>query len=85
MKIDKLPTGTKLIWDVKTELFNAEIGKNEYVHYYYPCTVGEQDRSRQRHRTMIYSPSNRNWMSPEQEYLRLPTEEELTSLQWPDI
>lgn len=73
MRLDNLKPETKLMWDSGNHV--------------YPALVGHKDKWRKL--VMVYagnSSSSRGWwMGYEEEYLRLPTEHELKTLQWPEM
>lgn len=78
MKIDKLTFGTKLMWDADP------IGDwyNNGQRIVYPATVC--DHHPRNDLVRIKTPGNTSWMGPESDKLRLPTEEELKTLKWPE-
>lgn len=76
MLIKNLAPGTKLMWDAP-----GSPGINNGEPIIYPAIVTEKHH--QFPWVKIKSGSVSNWMGPEQDYLRLPTEEELKSLTWP--
>jgi len=83
MRISNLPAGTKLMWDA------PPIGDwyNGGRRITYPATIGEKhgaSRSPQNGWVKVYTSGNSSWMGPEEEHLRLPTEEELKTLTWPE-
>lgn len=77
MKIDKLPIGTKLMWDTE-----STIGGGKYI---YPAIITMYHIQPHPLKVKIKTKLTSSWMSEECEYLRYPTEEELNSLQWPEI
>ena len=86
MRIDNLKEGTQLMWDSKSN--NPITGKP----IIYPATVGirhpEYNDSRgDRKWVKIHTPNNKQWMGPEEEHLRYPTEEELIKYNklWPKV
>jgi len=76
MKIAHLRPGTKLMWDAESSL--ATGGR-----YQYPALVGEKHWERPW--VKIITAGNKSWMGPEEENLRLPTEQELLTLTWPEF
>ena len=76
MKVNKLPVGTKLMWDARVS--NLDVFDNSLV---YPAIVIEQHHNKQW--VKIKTTNNASWVGPYQDYLRLPTQEELDTLTWP--
>ena len=76
MNIRNLKPGTKLMWDPQSCYPDTDIP------ILYPATVGEKHTDNKK-LVMILTGSSRNWMGPEQGYLRLPNEQELKFLIWP--
>lgn len=87
MIISKLPVGTKLMWDVSPATFKHN--PDELIIY--PAIVTEIHPSNpgrmkpQSGWVKVKSKSQSSWMGPEEQYLRLPTQEELDTLIWPNI
>ena len=85
MILKGLPVGTKLMWDCKSTLWDFKEGKEMPIHYLYPGIVVDITPKNPLWGVKIKFPSARHWMGNEQENLRLPTEEELKTLTWPEI
>lgn len=82
MKIDKLKVGTKLMWDASPNCYVNEPDKL----IIYPAIVSDTNPPNKMSLVKIKTSSYQaNWMGPEQQYLRLPTEKELKTLIWPEI
>lgn len=87
MIIKDLPIGTKLMWDAP-EPYN---GYSSYTkttilgRICYPAIVVNREELIIELGTKIRTGEKSNWMGDENEFLRLPTEEELTTLTWPNI
>lgn len=80
MKIDKLPKGTRLMWDPKSNYPGTE---NPII---YPVTIGERHPDYNRTKGIkIYTASSAHYMGPEQGFIREPTAEELEKLIWPKV
>ena len=83
MVIHNLPEGTKLMWDPKANYPGTE------KPILYPVTIGHKHPSYKSGGIMrmvrMHSPSNTNYMGPDAEHCRLPTQEELDTLEWPEI
>ncbi|SIO53953.1 hypothetical protein [Chitinophaga niabensis] len=78
MKISHLKTGTKLMWDAPP---NNSINPNKRITY--PAIVGEKHYDFPM--VKIITGNKGNWMGPEEEYLRFPSNVELETLTWPEL
>lgn len=76
--INKLPVGTKLMWDAPP---NELIEKNKRIIY--PSIVIDRHWTRTMVKIKTYSTAQ--WMGPKSEYLRFPTEDEHNRLTWPSL
>jgi hypothetical protein len=77
MNISNLKPGTKLIWDPNENYPGTD------VPIIYPALVGQKHIKRPW--VLIHTNAASSWMGWEQEYLRLPTKEELETLKWPEL
>jgi hypothetical protein len=78
--LTKLPDGTKLMWDASPNVFLT--GMNVGKPIIYPATKIKNSTVNPLHGALIQTLHKRNWMGDEQEYLRLPTKQELETLIW---
>jgi hypothetical protein len=89
MNVDNLKPGTKLIWDA-LEPFEGYslLHKNMYQkegRVYYPCVVTNRKSNNSALKCHVQTAGGTfHWMSGEHEYLRLPTNEELETLEFPN-
>lgn len=89
MNVDNLTPGTKLVWDAP-EPFEGYAGKYQGMYkkqgrVYYPCVVTNKKSSNPLLTCHIQTAGNTfHWLSGENEWLRLPTEEELNNLTFPN-
>lgn len=74
--INKLPIGTKLMWDAP---LNPHINPHQRITY--PAIV--TDRHWLRKWIKIKTQGTSQWMGPKSEFLRLPTSHELKTHSWP--
>ncbi len=76
MRLTNLKPGTKLMWDVQ----------GEEEHFLYPAIVSpsKAPNAYLKKCVRITTAGNTSWMGPEEESLRLPTEEELELYTWPE-
>lgn len=85
MKINDLPIGIKLMWDAPLPFEGYvsafSIDKSKIL---LPSIVSERDDNHPKG-TRIYTGQFNNWMGSENEYLRLPTEDELEKDEWPTL
>lgn len=79
MNVDNLKPGTKLMWDTTPE---TDIRDNIVKH---TVSIGSKSGKNKSLTWMQSSESIGHWISGEYKYLRLPTEEELQKLIWPQI
>lgn len=76
--IKNLQIGTKLMWDASP---NSLVDPNKRIIY--PAIVVQKHWNKQM--VLIKSGNTTNWMGPQSDYLRYPTDEELQTLTWPTI
>ncbi len=79
MRIDNLKPGTKLMWDPKMD--NPQTNKP----IIYPAIVGEGNKKAKLVKIHTSNTMYPQWMGPESEYLRFPTQEEIEHLIWPEL
>lgn len=82
MNISKLEFGTKLMWEAHSRIMDNKTGEISPITYVYPATIGEKHFNREW--VKVITNRNSSWMGPDSQYLRLPTEEELNTLTWPE-
>lgn len=86
MIIKDLPPGTKLMWDAPLPFpgyRNSNSTQKDRIVY--PMIITNRIPKIPELGKHLKSSSSGNWMGFENENLRLPTEEELNTLKWPDI
>jgi hypothetical protein len=83
MKINDLPIGTKLMWDAPLpfEGYVSSFSRDK-SKILLTAIVSERDTKHPKG-TRINTGQSNNWIGSENEYLRLPTEEELEKYEWP--
>lgn len=76
MNIENLPIGTKLMWDADP------IGDwyNNGQRITYPALIIDRNKN---NGAKVLTGHKANWMGKENENLRIPTNEELNTLNWP--
>lgn len=88
MNVDNIKPGTKLVWDAP-EPFEGYAEKYTRItkkegRVYYTCVA--TNRKSNNNLVHIQTAGNTfHWMSGEVEHLRLPTEDELNTLEFPDM
>ena len=87
MVIKGLPIGTKLMWDAPEPYpgYSSFIKTTIPGRVCYPAIIVNREEAVRELGTKVRTGMRSNWMGDENEFLRLPTEEELTTLTWPSI
>jgi hypothetical protein len=75
--LHKLKDGTKLVWDTMQHLYGEEPKR-----IYHACIKSETHKTNPGLGARIRSKNSNHWMGDNIEHLRLPTEEELKTLNW---
>jgi len=87
MRIDKLPIGTKLMWDAPLlfEGYDNSRSLDKSKILYTAIISKKVTNINQPKGVRVKTGIKNNWMGYEQEHLRLPTKEELEIYKWPEL
>jgi hypothetical protein len=87
MIIKDLPIGIKLMWDAP-EPYPGYISVMQTSipgRVCYPAIIVNRESYVKELGTKVRTGARSHWMGDENEFLRLPTEEELKTLTWPNV
>lgn len=83
MNIKDMPVGTRLVWDAPEPFhgYVKQVYGKDSDRIIHPAVIVEQQP--ERNRAKVRTSTKSNWMGYEQEWLRMPTDDEIATLNWP--
>lgn len=82
MNLKGLPTGTKLIWDAPEPYKGYAKNPKHPERVFYPAIIVEEKPKQAKDIVRVGIGSGTHFMGYEQDYLRLPTPEEIKTENW---